>query len=128
MRKLGLLAVMIVSLFAAPALQKEFDFKQDDGTTFKGKLKGDEWFNWVETNEGYVAKYNKQSKNYEYMILKKADGIPMLEFSNVKVTGEGPQGASQGQQQLPAHIRKIPSKELGEIWKEERRKTIPAKW
>ena len=127
MKKLGLIAVMIVSLFAAPALQKEFDFKQEDGTTFKGKLKGDEWFNWVETKAGYVAKYNKQSKNYEYMILKKANGIPALEFSNVKVRGKDSEGAAQGQEQLPEQIKKIPSNELGEIWKEKRKKMIPLK-
>ena len=126
MKKLGLIAIIIVSLFAAPALQREFDFKQEDGTTFKGHLKGDEWFNWVETGEGYVAKYNKQSKNYEYMILKKESNKSALEFSNIKVSGKSANGAAQAQQNLPEQIKKIPSKDLGAIWKEKRKKMIPA--
>lgn len=46
MRKTILLTISIATLaFGAPAFKGDIEFKQKDGTTFDGKLKGDEWFN-----------------------------------------------------------------------------------
>lgn len=109
-------------LFAAPALQKETDFRQDDGSTFKGHLKGDEWFNWVQTDDGYVVQYNEESKNYEYMVVESENNLTKLKFSNIKVTtplhGAPPR-------KLPEHIRKISPGELGKIWKHKRKQRHP---
>ena len=40
--------------FAAPASADVVELSQPDGTRFPARLRGDEWFNWNETADGYV--------------------------------------------------------------------------
>ncbi len=42
-----------VSLLAVPACPNVFSVQQSDGTMLNIRLKGDEFYNWVETEEGY---------------------------------------------------------------------------
>jgi hypothetical protein len=98
-------------------------FKQSDGTVFKGKMKGDEAFHYIQTNDGNIVKYNKKSKNYEYMILKNND----LVFSNIKAKSFSKQKAKsqKATKQLftsNLKIQKIKSDDLFKIWKEKRKK------
>lgn len=39
--------------FAVPAAPDVFDIIQPDRHSFKAQLKGDEWNNWIETDEGH---------------------------------------------------------------------------
>ena len=116
MRRAFFLIILAVSLYGVGAYQGEIEFKQSDNSTFKAQLKGDEWFSWVETKEGYVAKYNAKTKNYEYMILNASEE---LSFSNVKVIQSVTytSGASKASVYLPNAIKKIPLEALGKIWK-----------
>jgi len=100
-------------LWSAPAFTGEREFKQSDSSVFKGYLKGDEWFNWVQTVDGYTAKYNKESKNYEYMLL---DSNNELVSSNIQVAGSLSKAPALKSSSLEV-IQKIPTKKLGELWK-----------
>ncbi len=56
----GLLAILFLglimprSVFAGPASADVVELTQPDGTRFPARLRGDEWFNWNETADGYV--------------------------------------------------------------------------
>lgn len=58
-----LLAVSVLS--AAPAYERTRSYTQPDGTSFKGTPKGDEYLNWIETENGDIVLYNKETKRYE---------------------------------------------------------------
>ena len=51
---LGLLFSVSNVCHAVPALQDTYSIEQPDGNTFKVKMKGDEWNNWIETADGYT--------------------------------------------------------------------------
>ncbi len=76
---------MITFVFCVPAFQGAVEFKQNDGSTFQGTLKGDEWFNWIEDKEGRIVKYNNSSKNYEYAKVEEKNGTLDLVPSGTKV-------------------------------------------
>lgn len=65
--------------FAAPAFNKTREFTQADGTIFKANANGDSYLNWIQTLDGEILKYNAQTKNYEYTIIKNDN----LELSGV---------------------------------------------
>jgi hypothetical protein len=52
-------------LQAAPAWNGERSFKQPDGTTFKGKVRGDEYLHWIESDNGDIVIFNRKSRRYE---------------------------------------------------------------
>lgn len=78
-------ASIITFALCVPAFQGPMEFKQNDGSTFQGKLKGDEWFNWIEDKEGRIVKYNNSSKNYEYAKVEEKNGTLELVPSGTKV-------------------------------------------
>jgi len=105
-----ILAVCITTLtYAAPAFTGDIEFKQKDGATFVGQLKGDEWFNWIEDEKEHIIKYSNRSKNFEYGRLKEINGDVDLVPSGVKV------GSRLGT--LSADQSKIDKSRLIEIWK-----------
>lgn len=79
------LFLLTSNLFAVSAFPGEITFTQNDGTTFKGHLKGDEWLNFVSLPNDYVAVYNKESKNYEYARIELKDGKQVLISTKQKV-------------------------------------------
>jgi len=81
MKKLMIVILLLSTLYATPAYEMQKVYKQSDASIFLGMPKGDEWLNWVETSDGFVAKYNTNSKNYEYMTLSNEELI----YSNIKV-------------------------------------------
>lgn len=118
MKKLLLLAIVMTFGFSVPAYEGEIEFRQQDGMTFKGKLKGDEWFSWIEDKNKNIIKYNKHSKNYEYAKLIEIKGVTELLPSGIKVIKDinHAPGSSRSMQ--------IDKKTLMKIWKRKREKAL----
>ena len=119
MRFLILILSVITLSFAVLAYVDEVNIKQNDGTTFKAKLKGDEWFNWIEDKAGNVILYNKDSKSYEYAKVIKIGEKVKLVPSGIKVSPE----VSEGNKTLPA-IPYVDKTTLSKIWKEKREEAL----
>ncbi len=115
MKKILLVSSLLLSqIHAVSAYQEVLSLKQSDTKSFRGTIKGDEWFHWVEDNHGNIIKYNPKSKNYEYAKVQRAQGYLDLVPSGKKVaTGI----ASQTED-----ISIIDKKILLEIWKQKRDK------
>lgn len=113
-----LLTIMILTtaLFATPAFKGKLSIKQADGETFQAKIKGDEWFNWIEDDNGNVIKYNNNSKNYEYATLEEKNGELDLIPSGTRVATD--LGS------LTGHISVIDKDTLTSIWKEKKDKAL----
>ena len=128
MKKLLILSIILSKfIFAAPAYQGEMEFKQKDGTVFKGELKGDEHFSWIEDSQEDVIKYNNESKNYEYAELKEQESEMELVPSGVKVTPEVQVQLSSSENNITSmqgERVKIDKSKLYEIWKEKRQKAL----
>ncbi|MCO4844967.1 MAG: hypothetical protein KC427_03005 [Sulfurovum sp.] len=125
MIKLILFVSMISWAYSVPAYKGAIKFKQNDGSSFSGKLKGDEWFNWVEDKQGDIIKYNKESKNYEYGMIKEINGTLDLVPSSIKV-GHKPKQSSNSGSTLPS-LLKIDKKTLEKIWKQKKEKALKYK-
>jgi len=65
MKKIILIMIMTIGLMASPAFNPSGlkTFKQLDGTTFQGYLRGTAALNWIESGEDLV-KYNSDDKYY----------------------------------------------------------------
>lgn len=61
------------NLFAVPANPEPAEISQPDGTTIKLKLRGDEFYHWHETADGYTVLKDTQTKFWTYA-QKKYDG------------------------------------------------------
>ncbi len=116
MKKIILTVTIATLAYAAPALKGNIEFKQKDGATFIGQLKGDEWFNWIEDDKEHIIKYSNRSKNFEYGRLKEINGDVDLVPSGVKV------GSRLGT--LSANQSKIDKSTLIEIWKLKKEKSL----
>lgn len=122
MKKLLFVIVMMSGMgFAAPAYQGEIEFKQADGSTFSGHLKGDEYFSWIEDKKGHIIKFNKVSKNYEYAKLETIKGEIDIVPSGIKVLNPN---AGLSPSLLGQNISqdKISKEKLSEIWKHKKEK------
>jgi hypothetical protein len=125
MRKVLLFISIITFAFSVPAFKGLIKFKQNDGMSFSGKLKGDEWFNWIEDEQGDIIKYNQKSKNYEYAIIKEVNGTLDLVPSNIKVGNKPKQ--SSGLEPTVSGLEKIDKEILKKIWKEKKEKALKYK-
>jgi len=75
--KLLILSLITSSLLlAAPAFYDKKEFELSNGETFSGHLKGDEYLNWIESDEGEILLFNRQSKHYEYAEIKDEELVP----------------------------------------------------
>ena len=78
-------------------------YKQADGSSFEGISKGEGFFTYIELANGYIGVYNKESKSYEYALVKGeellASGIPV------------------NQTNVPKHITKISEQVLEKLQK-----------
>jgi len=116
MKKIILIILFKISLFGVEAYRGEIKFTQNDNKSFKAYLKGDEWFDWVDVDDGYVAQFNNKSENYEYMLL---DENNELVYSNVKVEADSTaitRGILKRENSLPVEIKKISMQQMGKIW------------
>ena len=75
--------VTVATLNAVEAYQGDITFTQNDGTTFVGKLKGDEYFHWIEDKHGNLIVYNKKSQRYELGKVVEKEGKLELEATGV---------------------------------------------
>jgi hypothetical protein len=80
MKNIFLFLITAYALYAAPAIRRELEFTQPDGTTFKGYLKGDSAFHWIESGEDVIL-YNPKDKYYYKAIVDRKNG---LKLSNEK--------------------------------------------
>jgi len=114
MNKIFIITLLLSTwLLASPAFSGVKEFKQSDKSTFRAHLKGDEWFHWVETENGYTVKYNTKSKDYEYMIVDENDE---LVYSNIKVQKSSLKAPAR-QSNLSGVIKIISNEKLSELWK-----------
>lgn len=104
--------------FAAPAVPGERLFTQPDGSQFRAAMKGDEWFNWVALENGYVALYSHTSKAYEYAVIAPSGAMNTLAPSGVAVPGAG---TAASKTPLPPHIKPISPETLRSMAKEHRK-------
>lgn len=65
MKSFMIILLTVSVLIAAPAYERKRNYVQPDGTSFKGTPKGDEYLNWIESENGDVVLYNKTTKQYE---------------------------------------------------------------
>lgn len=110
LRCLLLILFATLHLAAAPAFQEERNFKQDDGSSFSARLQGDEYLNWIETSNGEILLFNKDSKQYEYATIKEEKLLP----SGQKFTP-----GSKEKKSAPFG-NGVQKKELIELWKKKR--------
>ena len=79
MRFITLFLFVTAMLYSAPAFSKMREFKNADGTTFLAQAKGNHHLNWIQTSEGEILKYNKETQNFEYAKIQnnnlKASGV-----------------------------------------------------
>lgn len=73
----GVLFIFNSKSFAVPAAPVIFEISQPDGTTFKAKQEGDEWLNWVETEDGYTIIQDETTGWWYYAIPDEVEGIRM---------------------------------------------------
>ena len=74
MKQIIKILMILVTLYgmasASPARGGVLTFSQPDGTTFKGLLKGDSSFHWIESNS-HVVIYNPKDQFYYYAKITK---------------------------------------------------------
>ena len=70
---IALLAGFAMNLMAVPAAPFLITFAQPDGSTFQAHLRGDEHFNWIETENKQVLVKSKASGYFEFALLKRDD-------------------------------------------------------
>ena len=85
--------IFVNILLAAPALDVSREFKQADGTTFTARAQGNQHLNWVETPDGEILRYNRESKNFEYANIKdnqlKASGTAYNKSNSLRARSLG---------------------------------------
>ncbi len=69
MRVLWIL-LLALPLLATSTYTAKRTFNQSDGTTFSGRLQGDAFLYWIETDTGDILLFNKKTANFEYAVIK----------------------------------------------------------
>lgn len=87
--------LLAAKVFAVPACPKQFEIRQPDGSVFLARAFGDEWYNGMETAEGYTI-FKEPSTGYWVYALKGSSGE--LYPSTLIVGIDAPSG-------IPKHIR-----------------------
>ena len=101
-----------VKLLAVPAAPFLITFAQPDGSTFQAHLKGDEYFNWIETENKMILVKSKISGYFEFAVIKRDGNNRLILFpSGVPVIKLG-HSALRTDHNIP----QISREQLGEIW------------
>ena len=122
-----ILTTFAVKLLAVPAAPILITFAQPDGSTFQAHLKGDEYFNWIETGNKMILVKSKKSGYFEFAAIKRDEKNRLILFpSGVPVISRG-----LSTLRTDHNIPQITREQLGKIWQSrinERRKIelIPA--
>ena len=90
--------------FSIPASPNPIEVEQPDGTRIKIRVKGDEFYNWVEDNQGYTVIRDSTTKVWHYA-QQAIDGS--LEKSSFVVGKDWPQG------KVARNIQDIKRKNMG---------------
>jgi hypothetical protein len=114
MKILILIFIVTSSLFCAPAFSKIRTFKNSDGKEFKAQAQGDQYLNWIYTEDGEILKYNQKSKDFEYAIIK--DNL--LQPSGVKYQKKSTKT------KMANSFKKVDISKIYKLW-QEKRKTSP---
>ena len=119
MRVFIVIFLILSNLYCVPAMQGEITFVQNDGTSFRGELKGDEYFSWIKLPNNYVGVFNSETKLYEYGIIETLNGVVELKASGVKLNSSN----NNAPNQTPSFqkIKPISKDILGAIWKRKRK-------
>ena len=103
--------VGFANIFAVPALPDLMEITQPNGVKFKAYLRGDEYFNWWESEKGEALFRNLDSGYFEYAKISMIDEKEELVPTGIMfVSGE----------EAPAAISSISNQDLGKIWMEKR--------
>ena len=70
MKYLLIFSFLTSMLLAAPAFQGKRTFTQPDGTEVMYRLQGDEYLNWMESEDGDIVLYSKKNKRLEFAEIK----------------------------------------------------------
>ena len=90
MKYLLLFSVISSLLFAAPAFHGKRSFTQPDGTIIEYRAQGDEYLNWMVSENGDILLYSKKNKRLEHAEIKnnslKVSGVPFtkVDASNAR--------------------------------------------
>lgn len=103
MRAVLLIIMTAYMLFAAPAFSDKRRYVQPDGTTFHATPKGDEYLNWIQSEEGEILRFNRKSRNYDYAVIANS----ALRASGIAYKKEVVRSKS---------IQRINHEELRELW------------
>ena len=117
----------INQIYAVPAYPGNIIFKQTDGSTFIGKLKGDEWFNWIESENGHIVLRDRNTYEFQYAQINIINGSKRLEPSGIKFTSERRQEKTNELSSASQRIPIIQKSSLYEMWDEARNKAYREK-
>ena len=106
----------ILYLSAVPALSIEREYQQIDGSSFRGTLRGDEFFYWIELLDNNISIYSESSGLYEYGEIKNENLMP----SGISVTPVQSSPSSSTSKD-PILVPKIDKKKLYKIWDKKRK-------
>ena len=70
MKYILLLSLLFSISYSAPAFSAKRVFTQNDGKTFEGYVKGDEYLHYIQTLNGDILKFNHKLKSYTKAIIK----------------------------------------------------------
>ena len=71
-------ALFSVNSYAVPANPNTTLLRQPDGVRFRAVQRGDEWLNWVETDEGYTIA--RDTDGFWYYVTQYRGKTPVLDF------------------------------------------------
>jgi len=115
------------TLHAVQAFQRCIEFKQPDGQTFQGCLKGDEHFHWIELENGSIAVYNAQNRQFEYGKVgrnkhNESDLLP----SGIPVSDGAEDAAKRSSTRaaLQLELQPVNQARLRSIWKQKRKERL----
>src|SRR3990172_5297212 len=113
-----------LKLYAIPAYDGTFVVNQPSGVSFEAKQHGDEWYNWIETKDGYGISRNLKTGNWEYYMpsadlkakvqAKLPPGVPGAIVKKADPVSLGiPKGLRPPKKQLPdAEFRSFQKKQI----------------
>ena len=108
----AMLTGFALNLMAVPAAPFLITFAQPDGSTFQAHLKGDEYFNWIETENRMILVKSKTSGFFEFALIKRDEKNRLILFpSGVPVIKRG-HSALRTDHNIPPITRE----QLGKIW------------
>ena len=105
-------SIFAVKLLAVPAAPILITFAQPDGSTFQAHLKGDEYFNWIETKNKMILVKSKTSGYFEFAVIKRDEKNRLILFPS------GVPAIKRGNSALRTdhNIPQITREQLGKIW------------